>query len=270
VPTRGRAPRGVDVTTPNVARIYDYWLGGKDNFAADREAAEKILGIVPEARLAARANREFLGRAVRFLAKNGVRQFIDIGAGLPTQNNVHEVAHAVIPDARVVYVDNDPVVRVHAQALLHTVETTTFIEADLREPEKIIEHPDLQKLIDFDEPVAVLIVTTLHFVTEGEEPYEIVSTFREAMGPGSYLALSHVTADPRPQAEAPVTEIYSRATAPMVPRTREQFTRFFEGLDLVEPGVVFAPQWRPDAPDAINVTTDPEVSFMFAGVGRKS
>jgi hypothetical protein len=258
--------RGVDVTTPNVARMYDYLLGGKDNFAADRQAAEKVLSIVPEARLAARANRAFLGRAVRFLAEAGIRQFIDLGTGVPTQANVHEIAHRVDPGARVVYVDNDPVVVVHAQALLHAVETATVIDADVRDPKKIIEHPELQSLIDFDEPVAVLMVAILHLVTDDEDPYGIVTAFHDVMAPGSYLALSHVTADPRPQAGGPVMEVYRAATAPMVPRTRGQVRRFFDGFELVDPGVVYAPEWHPAWEGE---PVEPELSFILAGVGLK-
>jgi hypothetical protein len=249
-----------------VARIYDYWLGGKDNFAADRAAAEKILEFVPEARFAARASREFLGRAVRFLARAGIRQFIDLGSGLPTQDNVHEVAHAIDPAARVAYIDYDPVVIVHAQALLEQ-STVTIVEGDVRDPEKIIDHPDLRALIDFDEPVGVLMVSILHYVTEAEDPYRIVTTFRDAIAPGSYLAICHVTAEPRPEAEAPVTAVYRQATAPMVPRNHDQVLRFFDGFDLVEPGLVYAPQWRPDAEGE---HTDPKSAFKYAGIGRKS
>jgi S-adenosyl methyltransferase len=258
--------RGLDPNTPNVARIYDYWLGGKDNFAADRATAEKLSGIVPEARAAARANREFLRRAVRFLAEAGIRQFIDLGTGLPTQANVHEVAHQIAPTTRVVYVDYDPVVVVHGQALLQADDATSIIEADVREPEKILEHHELRVMIDFDEPVALLMVGIAHFITDEEDPYGIVARFKEAMVPGSYLAICHVTADPRPQAEAPVTEIYRQTTAPMVPRSHDQVLRLFDGFDLVEPGLVYAPEWRPEW---TGEQADPVTSFVFAGVGRK-
>ena len=259
--------RDIDITTPNVARIYDYWLGGKDNFAADREAAEKILTIVPEARVAARANRDFMGRAVRFLVRAGVRQFIDLGTGLPTQDNVHEVANRIDPGTRVVYVDNDPVVVVHGQAVLHAVDTATIVEADARFPDKILGHSDVRALIDFDEPVAVLLLATLHFVTEAEDPYGIIARLREVMAPDSYLVVSHVTADPRPHAEDAVTAVYRQATAPMVPRTREQVQRFFDGFELVQPGVVYVPEWHPDWEGE---HVDPETTFMLGGVGRKT
>jgi hypothetical protein len=257
--------RGLDVTTPNVARIYDYWLGGKDNFAADRVAAEKINEFVPEAPYAARASREFLGRAVRFLARAGIRQFIDLGTGLPTQANVHEVAQQIDPAARVAYVDYDPVVITHARALLDR-DTVTIIEADIRDTEQIVGHPDLRALIDFDEPVGVLMVSILHYITEAEDPYRIVTEFRDAIVPGSHLAICHVTAEPRPEAEAPVTAVYCQATAPMVPRDHGQVLRFFDGFDLVEPGVVYTPEWRPNV---VGERTDPKAAFTFAGVGGK-
>ncbi|HEX6472667.1 MAG TPA: SAM-dependent methyltransferase [Streptosporangiaceae bacterium] len=259
-------PRGIDANTPNVARIYDYWLGGKDNFAADRAAADRISEIVPEAQAAARANRDFLRRAVRFLAESGIRQFIDLGTGLPTQANVHEVAHEIVPDAKVVYVDYDPVVVVHGHALLRTVDSTAIVEADIREPEKILEHHELHALIDFAQPVAVLMVGILHFITDAEDPYRIVARFRDAMVPGGYVAICHVTADPRPQAVAPVTAIYDESTAPMVPRGRDEVLRLFDGFDLVDPGLVYAPDWRPEATGR---PADSVTSFVFAGVGRK-
>jgi O-methyltransferase involved in polyketide biosynthesis len=261
-------PAELDVARPNVARIYDYFLGGKDNFASDREAAEQILRIIPEARSGAMINRAFLGRAVRFLARAGIRQFIDIGAGLPTQANVHEVAHKVDPAARVVYVDNDPVIRVHGQALLHSADTATVIEADLRDPDKILEHPELRAFIDFSEPVAVLMVGILHFIADFEDPYGIVAHVRERLAPGSHLAVSHATAESRRNGNR-VAAVYSQATAPLIPRGQAEVWRFFDGFELVEPGVVYAPQWRPDSPSTDDTdVTDPAKSHMLVGVAR--
>jgi hypothetical protein len=257
-------PVELDVSRPNVARIYDYFLGGRDNFAADRQAAEKVLSIIPEAREGARINREFLGRVVRFLARAGIRQFLDIGAGLPTQANVHEVAHQVDPAARVVYVDNDPVIRVHAQALLHNVDTATIVEADLRDPDKILEHPELRAFIDFDEPVAVLMAGILHFIADGEDPYGIVARFRARLTGGGYLAISHATAEPHPAKGYKVAAVYNQATAPLIPRGRPEMARFFDGFELLEPGIVYASQWRPAFPDM----ADPSRSHMLVGVGR--
>ncbi|HZB33647.1 MAG TPA: SAM-dependent methyltransferase [Streptosporangiaceae bacterium] len=260
-------PTELDTARPNVARIYDYFLGGKDNFAADREAAEQILRIIPEARTGALVNRAFLGRAVRYLASAGIRQFIDIGAGLPTQANVHEVAHQVEPAARVVYVDNDPVIRVHAQALLHSADTATVIEADLRDPDKILENPELRAFIDFSEPVAVLLVGILHFIADFEDPYGLVARVRDRLAPGSHLAVSHATADTTSHTGARVTAVYSQATAPLIPRGHADVRRFFDGFTLVEPGLVYAPQWRPDSP--FTEVADPAKSHVLVGVARK-
>jgi serine/threonine protein kinase/O-methyltransferase involved in polyketide biosynthesis len=261
------APAELDVARPNVARIYDYFLGGKDNFAADRDAAERILALIPEASSGARLNRQFLGRAVRFLAHAGIRQFIDLGAGLPTRANVHEVAHQVDPAARVVYVDNDPVIRVHAQALLHNIDTATVIEADLRDPDSILDHPDLRAFIDFSEPVAVLMVGVLHFIADTADPCGIVARFRDVMAPGSYLAVSHATAEPRPQERSAVAAVYRQASAPLNPRAQSEVWRFFTGFELVDPGVVYAPQWRPEA--TAGDVPDPATTHMLVGVGHK-
>ncbi|GII32279.1 SAM-dependent methyltransferase [Planotetraspora mira] len=258
---------GFDPTTPNIARLYDYYLGGKDNFAADREAAERILAVAPELRLAARENRAFLGRAVRFLAESGITQFLDIGTGLPTQGNVHEVAAEVIDDARVVYVDKDPVVLGHARALLAGAGgTTTVVEGDLRRPEEILNHEDVVKAIDFGKPVGLLLVAIMHFIPDGDDPARILTTLRDALPPGSFLVLSHGTRDARPAAVTAGTQVYQGATSPLVLRTRDEIGTLFDGFDLVEPGLVWLPEWRPD----ISVQFDPpETSLILCGVGRK-
>ena len=261
--TGGRRP--VDVTVPSPARIYDYFLGGKDNFAVDREMAEMILRQAPVARAGALANRRFLGRAVEFLAKAGIRQFLDLGAGLPSQNNVHEVAQRVCPDARVVYVDNDPVVLNHAEALLATDDSTVVIGEDMREPERILAHPDVQRLIDFSEPVAALFVSVLHFVTDEQDPWGIVSAMTEPLAPGSFLTLSHSTLDGRPAEVIAEFERNYRASAPLVVRSRESVTRFFDGFELVDPGLAYTTEWRSD--DQERARTGGE--GMLAGVGRK-
>jgi hypothetical protein len=263
----GQPPRpaaGVyDTGTPNPARIYDYLLGGKDHFPADRAAAEELLALVPEARAGARENRAFLGRAVRYLAgEAGIRQFLDIGTGMPTQGNVHQVAHAVAPDARVVYVDNDPVVHVHADALL-AAPTTAAILADLRQPYRITQHPKTRKLLDLTRPVAVLLVAVLHFVTDADDPAEVVACLRDAVPPGSYLVVSHATGDFRPEVAGKVTEVYERASAPLVLRSRAQVAALFHGLELLPPGLVQPAAWRPDH------GTREGVGGFWAGVGRK-
>jgi hypothetical protein len=248
--------------------MYDYYLGGKDNFAVDREAAEQVLSAAPEVRVLASENRAFLGRAVRYLtAEAGIRQFIDVGTGLPTQGNVHEVAQEVDPAARVVYIDNDPIVRAHARALLPGDGTTAVIEADMRHPRAILDHPDLHRLITLDEPVAVLFMSVLHFITDEEDPYGMVAAFRDAAVPGSHLALSHITS-PEQNAEAAeaAADVYkARATSPAVLRSPKEIMTLFDGYELVEPGLVYLPQWRPDDPQDAR---DAESVWMLAGVGR--
>jgi hypothetical protein len=263
----GQAPRaGVyDASTPNPARIYDYLLGGKDHFPADRAAAEELLALVPEARAGARENRDFLGRVVRYLAREaGIRQFLDIGTGMPTQGNVHQVAHKVAPDARVVYVDNDPIVHVHADALL-AQPTTAAVLADLRQPYRITQHPTTRELLDFDRPVAVLLVAVLHFLEDADDPGEVVACLRDAMPPGSYLVVSHATGDFRPEVAGKVTAVYDTASAPLVLRSRAQVARLFDGFDLVPPGLVQPAAWRPDGEGPASGG----VGGFWAGVGRR-
>ncbi|WSY18008.1 SAM-dependent methyltransferase (plasmid) [Embleya sp. NBC_00896] len=256
-------PTVLDTTHPTPARMYDYFLGGKDNFAVDREAAERVKEAVEDTYESVWENRYFLQRAVRTLAEAGIDQFLDLGTGLPTQGNVHEVAQEINPAARVVYVDNDPIVLAHGRALLADNASTTVITGDMREPDKILQHPDVQDLIDFSRPVAVLFVAVFHFIRESEAPDTILRAFREAMAPGSYLALSHLTTDgPPPEAVARTEAIYQNATSPIVFRPRERIASFFEGFDLLEPGLTRAWDWRPDPTDKIR--TD----WLYAGVGR--
>ncbi|MFG2001855.1 SAM-dependent methyltransferase [Spirillospora sp. NPDC048911] len=258
---------GVNVQVPNVARIYDYLLGGKDNYAADRDAAEKLLAVAPETAGTVRENRAFLRRAVRRLAAAGVRQFVDIGAGLPTQANVHEVAREITPDARVVYVDNDPVVVAHGRALLMGSPQVTVLEGDLRQPAEIFGEPALRAVIDLDEPVAVLLLAVLHFVTDDEDPAAIVRRIRDLLAPGSALILSHVTSEGnRAEAASTAKNVYDRSTASIALRPRTEILSFFEGFELEEPGLVYAPEWHADGEAAF--VRSPEASFLFAGVGR--
>ncbi|SDR24710.1 SAM-dependent methyltransferase [Thermostaphylospora chromogena] len=242
------APPGIDPNIPSPARIYDYLLGGKDNFAADRAAAEKLLELTPNAREGVRINRRFLSRAVRFLAGTGIRQFLDIGAGLPTQENVHQVAQRVAPDSRVVYVDNDPIVLAHGRALLAENERTIVVQGDLRKPEDILSDPEVTGLLDFDRPVGLLLVAVLHFIPDHDEVGRILATLRGRLAPGSGVVISHLSyGDLDEDRIREGREIYKNSTAGAVmPRTREQIVRFFDGFEVVEPGVVPTDQWRPE------------------------
>jgi hypothetical protein len=261
------APVGVDVNTPNVARMYDYFLGGKDHFPADRAAADKILEVVPEVPAAVRGSRDFLMRAVRYLTDAGMRQFIDIGTGLPTQDNVHQVAQRVAPDSRVVYVDNDPVVLAHARALLADVDQVNVLKGDLRRPEEIIEQAD--GFIDFTRPVAIMLVAILHFVPDAADPFKIVGRLREAMAPGSHLALAHATADEgRPEDVPRVLSVYERSNAPVVMRTHQEILGFFDELELLPPGLVYTADWRPG--DAAAPPGAAEKSHVYCAVARKN
>ncbi|GII77885.1 hypothetical protein Sru01_28670 [Sphaerisporangium rufum] len=240
------APSGIDTRIPNGARIYDYILGGKNNYAADRAAGDQMIGTNPGAPATAKANRAFLGRAVRYLAEEcGIRQFLDIGTGLPTQQNVHEVALAAVPDARVVYVDYDPVVVAHGQALLATSDSVTVIQGDLRRPGEIIDHPETRRFIDFGAPVAVLMVAVLHFVSDEEDPAGILARFAEVMAPGSHLVISHTVNEAPDQVMESAKQGFRGAGAPLTPRTRDEVRAFFAGFEPVEPGLVEVARWRP-------------------------
>jgi hypothetical protein len=255
----------LDTNVAHSARVYDYWLGGKDNFAADREAGDRIIAIRPAIRSDVRENRAFLRRAVRFLtAEAGVRQFLDIGTGLPSAGNTHEIAQEVAPDARVVYTDNDPLVLAHARALLTGKPgSTAYLDADLREPDSILR--DAAKSLDFSKPVAVMLVAVLHHITDETDPASIIATLMAAVPPGSHLVVSHPAADVQEEAVAQVAVQYNQHVATgQTRRTHDQVTRFFDGLELLPPGVVQTPQWRPDTPPSGSQVP------MWAGVGRKA
>ncbi|MFC4536753.1 SAM-dependent methyltransferase [Sphaerisporangium dianthi] len=249
-PPAGAALTRINTSVAHPARIYDYLLGGKDNYAADREAAEHLVKLSPGTREGVRAHRAFLSRAVRYLAAEaGISQFLDIGTGIPTQGNTHEVAQKADPKARVVYVDNDPIVLIHGRALLTGSPTgmTTVIEADLREPEAILSDPAVQEVIDFSRPLAIVLVGVMHFITDGEDPYGVVERFKAAAPSGSHLLLSHITLDFAPQVrQDDFTKPYDKSTAPMVPRPFAQVERFFDGWQMVDPGLVEVVRWRPD------------------------
>ena len=239
-------PREIDVTVAHPARVYDYWLGGKDNFAADRAAAEEVLRAKPEIRDNVRANRGFLARAVRFLAEDaGIGQFLDIGTGIPAANNTHEVAQSVRPEARVVYVDNDPIVLAHARALLAgTSGPTAFIDTDLRDSGAILAAA--AKTLDFSRPVAIMLIAVLHLIPDQDDPWGLVARLMDAVPPGSYLVLSHPARDVAAEKSAQAAQRYNQhVAAPMRRRTRDEVARFFDDLELVDPGLVQMHQWRP-------------------------
>jgi hypothetical protein len=252
VSVEGSAPEAavpeIDTSKPHPARMYDYYLGGKNHFAADRETAEKGLAGWPAGRIAARENRAFLGRAVRFLAEEaGIRQFLDIGTGLPTTHNVHEVAQEVAPSARVVYADNDPLVLAHARALLTSSPEgrTAYIQADLREPESILSDPAVREVLDFGQPIALMLVAVLHFVPDEFKPAQVMGALIDALAPGSYLVASHITGEHDPDGPATGARAYRAAGLPAQLRDSDQFARLaFAGLDLVPPGVVLVSEWR--------------------------
>lgn len=252
-----------------MARMYDYALGGKDNFAADREAVEKLFGMSPENRFVPLANRRFLGRAVKYVARQNVTQFVDLGAGLPSQGNVHEVAKQVRSDARVVYVDHDPVVAIHARVLLASDDpTVAVVQEDVRQPEKILAHPEVKRLIDFDEPVCVLFVSVLHGITEAEDPAGIVREFAERMAPGSYLILSHLTREGHPaDLVRKKEEVFARSATPFSYRSRDEILRYFDGFELVEPGLTTVTEWRSDE---VELGLEAAGAWWLGGVGHKS
>jgi hypothetical protein len=266
-------PPSVDPTTPSPARLYDYYLGGTTNFAVDRQAAEKLKIAAPDLLDAVFANRGFHGRAAVWLAERGIKQFIDIGSGLPTQNNTHEAVHKVAPEARVVYVDNDPIVAAHADALLDEDGTTTVITADLRDPDVLLAHPALGKLIDLAEPTGVLMTSVIHFVPDELDPWGIVARYMSAVAPGSYLALSHATFDNMPpRAVQASVDTYARSTDPVYLRPRAEVARFFDGLDLVapypgaDPAVTYPGVWGAEDPAAAD--TDGSRGY-YCGVAQR-
>jgi hypothetical protein len=241
-----RVLSAVDTGTPNVARVYDYILGGKDNFAADREAAKQVLAAIPEAREAVQEGRAYLGRVVEYLAgEAGIRQFLDIGSGLPTQRNVHEVAQAVAPNARVVYVDNDPVVCAHGRALLEDGTRVAVVEADLRRPEEILANPATQRLIDFNQPVGVLLVAILHLISDDDDPFAAVAALRDMLAPGSYLVINHLLdTEERHSDTSQAQQVYSRSNAGLYPRTHGEVLEFLCGLELLDENRFVSPEVR--------------------------
>ena len=267
-------PPGVDPTRPSSGRLYDLYLGGTEHLEVDRKAADLIRAKVPELEDIAWANRGFLQRAATWLAAHaGVRQFLDIGAGLPTRNNTHEAVHSVAPDARVAYVDNDPMVLAHARSLLEGTDNTVFVTGDFREPEGILKNPEVRALIDFDQPVALILAAVVHFVLDEQRPYDHLRTYLDAFSPGSYLALSHITADRVPPEGAQAfLDVYNNSSSPGCFRTKSEVERLFDGLEFVAPfdgagpGVTYAGLWGAEDTEA----ADSDGSrWIYCGVARR-
>ncbi|MFD7013427.1 SAM-dependent methyltransferase [Streptomyces sp. NPDC059161] len=264
------APQGIDISMPSVSRIYDYYLGGSHNFEVDREAAREAMRFMPGLPKIMQANRAFMRRAVRFAVDEGITQFLDIGSGIPTFGNVHEVAQAASPEARVLYVDHDPVAVAHSRAVLEGNERAGIAAADLRKPQGILGAPETAQLLDLSRPVALLLVAVLHFVEDQDDPYAAVAELREALAPGSLLVLTHASYEGIPLSEEEAggtVGVYRDIKNPLVMRDREEIAGFFDGYELVEPGLVSMPLWRPEnEPDQ----EDPYAFSGFAGVGRKA
>ncbi|MFD3548079.1 SAM-dependent methyltransferase [Streptomyces sp. NPDC058655] len=270
------APPGIDISVPSVSRIYDYYLGGSHNFEVDRETARRAMEFMPGLPKIMQANRAFMRRAVRHAVDQGITQFLDIGSGIPTFGNVHEIAQAASPGARVVYVDHDPVAVAHSQAVLAGDEHSGIVAADLRKPQDILDAPEVTRLLDLDRPVALLLVAVLHFLEEDDEPYAAVAALRDALAPGSLLILTHASYEGIPLTEevaGGTVGVYRDIRNPLVMRSGEQIRGFFDGFELLEPGLVSMPDWRPEAPASpqdAEAEEDPYAFSGFGGVGRKA
>jgi SAM-dependent methyltransferase len=264
------APQGIDISVPSVSRIYDYYLGGSHNFEVDREAARKAMEFMPGLPKIMQANRAFMRRAVNYAVGEGVTQFLDIGSGIPTFGNVHEVAQKASAESRVVYVDHDPVAVSHSRAVLDGNEQAGVVSADLRKPQQILDSPETTGLLDLERPVALLLVAVLHFLEDEDDPQSAVAELRDALAPGSLVIVTHASYEgipvPKEQAGGAV-DVYQNIRNPLVMRSREEIARFFEGYEMVEPGLVSMPLWRPDTPAE---QEDPYAFAGFAGVGRKA
>jgi hypothetical protein len=271
VERRTWVPEDIDLNRPSAARVYDYYLGGSHNFAADREVARQIVSLVPEVPHIARANRSFLRRAVEYLVAAGVDQFLDIGSGMPTAGHVHEIAHRADPTARVVYVDIDPIVVAHSRTMLAGDDRVAVVQADLRAPGTVLADPGVRAVLDLDRPVAILMISLLHFIPDSDDPVGVLARYRDAVAPGSYLVLSHIhrIEDDSPEG-AESLEIYARIGAPLVPRSEDELMALFGGFELVEPGLVALPEWHPDTPDDVDGASERLNVGFRAGVGRKS
>lgn len=254
---------------PSVARMYDYLLGGYHNFASDRTAADAATAVYPDFPRVMQANRAFLRRSVAFLVAQGIDQFLDLGSGIPTAGNVHEVVQALNPAARVVYVDRDPVAVIQSKTLLRGNPAVTVIQADAGQPGAVLGHPDVARLLDLHKPLAVLLVALLHFVTDDMDAQRLTRALRDVMAPGSYLVISHATEEGvAPETVRQLTDLYTRSSSATKGRSAHEIATFFTGLDMVEPGLVYTPLWRPEGPDDLFLD-HPERAIAYAGVGQK-
>ncbi|TNC26475.1 SAM-dependent methyltransferase [Amycolatopsis alkalitolerans] len=260
--------RDLDLDKPNSARVYDYLLGGTLNYAIDREFAEKVIEQLPRARLICRLNRAWLQRVVRFGLDQGIRQFLDVGSGMPAVGHVHEIAHARDPEARVVYVDNEQVAIAHSERVLDGNEYAAMVPADGEHPEDVLAHPTSRRLLDLSQPVMVILAAFVHFIPPERDPAGLIARYRDALAPGSYLAVSSDTGDEQDEEMYRAVEMYKNTTNPLYLRGRDEIGALMDGLDIVEPGVVFTPQWRPDRTE--DVGDRPEEAGILAAVGRVS
>ena len=259
-------PGGVDIDQPSVARVYDYYLGGSHNFEADRLFAAKVMAAVPDMRWVITENRAFLRRAVRFMLESGIDQFVDLGSGIPTVGNVHEVVAAVNPSGRVVYVDHDPVAIAHSRAILQDDPNTLVVAGDLRSPKHVLGHPDLRRLVDLGRPVGVLLNAVLHFVPDDAEAGGIVAELADTLAAGSFIGISHASADEMHDGAQRTESLYNQSVAAMAMRSHAEVRALFGGLELVEPGVVKIPTWRPETPDDLDPKSERYPGY--AGVAR--
>jgi SAM-dependent methyltransferase len=271
-------PEGVDLDRPSVARVYDYYLGGSHNYAVDREMAREIVRLMPSVPRIARANRAFGRRVVEHLLAAGVRQFLDIGSGIPTAGSVHEIAQYTAPDARVAYVDIDPIAVAYGRAALAGNDRVTVVQEDLRRPDRVLSDPDLLRVLDLRQPVAILMISLLHFVPDSDDPAGVIARYRDAVATDSYLAISHIARVPEPPPDGErILKVYEQVGTPLTPRSKAQLMSFFTGFELVEPGLVAVSRWRPDSIDGPAADAVPdEVTAGFsamagfsAAVGRK-
>lgn len=260
----GLSKHEVDTSLPNPARIYDYGLGGDHNFASDREAFHKLLEVDPDSRTVVRSNRAFLRRAVRFCLERGITQFLDLGSGVPTVGNVHDAAHEMNPDARVVYVDNEPIAAAHTRRLLQDQPNTAIIQEDLRDPEAVLNAPETTELLDFSQPVGLMMAAVLHWV--GDDVTDLLARYRRALAPGSALAISHLTDEDLPEQMRKVEAIFDETSVPVTYRPRSQASELFTGFDIVEPGAVYCSEWRSEPHESL---AEPERTKIWAAVGIK-